>query len=346
MKKFFALVAFVCTALTASAATNDTQLELAGSNIATPTLLLTGEAEFQNFRKWGEVTLFPADQEPDAYEIYVEDTPTLHMEFTEFSDNIQLRIHSGDVDKYYGLDGAETVFDIDLTQWEFEDAITQISIQATENDINLKIKKCVLVDEDGEEYPLCYKNLNSGGWGVKVVGTAKCLNGKVSFLKNWGQVGGAIWAPAEALENATYAKYTVTFAEPLEAVDIVDTNGEPLKYQFVCDADRTTYHTIDFGSTVFELESAPTGYCPNTPSIISNARLQLGGSGAVFPEDKNECPYINFKSVVLTVEKDADGIKVVETYDLTDRIFNTAGQLVNENAKGIVIKNGKKYLNK
>lgn len=341
MKKFFALVAFAFATLTASAAV-DTQLELTGSNLQLPTLLLTGEAEFQNYRKWGEVTFFPSDQEADAYEIYPEDTPTLHMEFEEFSENLQLKV-VGDADKYYGLDGAETVFDVDLTQWGFE-VISQISLQAKENDITVKIKKCVLVNEDGEEFPLCYKNLNASGWGVKVVGSAKCLSGKVFFIGNWGQVGGEAWAPADVLAGATYAKYTVTLNEPLEAVDIVDANGEPIKYQFVCDADRTTYHTIDPGTTVFELESAPEGYCPNTPEIISKARIQLGGSGATFPESKSECPYLNFKSVVLTVEKDVNGVKTVMTYDLTDQIFNVAGQRVSENAKGLVIKNGKKYV--
>lgn len=344
MKKFFALVAFAFATLTASAAV-DTQLELTGSNLQLPTVLITGEAEFQNFKAWGEVTFFPADQEADAYEIYPEDTPTLHLEFDEFAENLQLKVlNESGTDKYFGLDGAETVFDVDLTQWGF-DVISRISLQSkTVQDNPIKIKKCVLVNEDGEEFPLCYKNLNASGWGVKVVGSAKCLSGKVFFVGNWGQVGGEAWAPADVLAGATYAKYTVTLNEPLEAVDIVDANGEPIKFQFVCDADRTTYHTIDPGTTVFELESAPEGYCPNTPEMISKARIQLGGSQAVFPEDKNECPYLNFKSVVLTVEKDLDGIKVVETYDLTDRIFNIAGQLVNENTKGIVIKNGKKYV--
>lgn len=355
MKKLFTFVIAAMAMLSANAETVTTNhnLELTGSNIKLPTVYLTGEAVFSEFKNWGEVRFFDKEQSSgyDAYEIYAEDYPVLHLEFESLTEDLQIHIKCGSVEKYQELTPDQLVYDIKFDQYSMDlsNPITHLGLQKRNVTVTAeaKIKKCVLLDEDEEEaLTLYYVNNNSGGWGVKLTGTAKCLSGKVSFIGNWGQLGGEAWAPADILKDATYAKYTFTFTNPVQAAEVVDKDDKPLNFQVVSTADKARYHTIEPGSTQFVLETNPDekAYAPHNPAAIQKMTLQIGGSGAVFPTDVNECPYLEIKSVVLTVETVETGITTVKSYDITDRIFNIAGQQVGNNTKGLVIVNGKKVI--
>lgn len=54
-----------------------------------------------------------------------------------------------------------------------------------------------------------------------------------------------------------------------------------------------------------------------------------------------------FRSIVVTYV-DPAGIETVETISVNENapMYNLAGQLVNKNFKGVVIQNGKKFINK
>lgn len=339
MKKIFTLMAIMLSVLTANADNVTMDMELTGSNLTLPPTYLTGRAEFQNFKTWGEVTFFDKEQTSgkDPYEIYMEEWPILHLEFESITENLQMKF-SGDTDKYWGFDDVSVLtYDIELAQTglDFDTPIYHIGLQSKANQTEtVVIKKCCLVNGDGEELPLYYINNGNGGWGVKVVGDARLLSGKVEFNANsWAQLGGAPWCPEE-LKTASNAIWTIEFSEPV-ATD---------QLQVIIDADKTYYlsefiqpgaTSISYDVNAYHAESA---YSPELASSISQFRIQVKAK-------LEESVFLNIKSVKLTLEGDLAGINTV-TKDVNGDapIYNLSGQRVNTLTKGIYIQNGRKFM--
>ena len=337
MKKFFTFVFAAIAALSVNAETVETNLELTGSNLTLPAIYLTGEATFDNYKKWGEVRFFDKEQSEglDPYELYAEEFPVLHLEFESITENLQLHIKCGDVEKYLELNPEELTYDVpfDTWDWDLSAPITHIGLQAKENDMVAKITKCVLLDEEGEEgMTLYYINNNADGWGVKVNGKAKLLDGNVVFMKKWAQIGGTAWAPAEILGTATSAEYIVKLNDPVPSAF----------FQVVVDAEKTLYYGLEAGATEWSVKTAEEGYVPNAPSAIQNVRIQYTETPTEGEEEA-----LNFKSVVLHTETGETGIYNTTYVNLTEQVqYNILGQKVAANAKGIIIKGGKKYIAK
>lgn len=340
MKRVFTLMAIMLAMLSANAQTVERDLELVGSNLNLPPKYITGRAEFQQFQKWGEVLFFDKEQSDgkttSAYEIYSDEWPTLHLEFETLLPNIQLHIR-GDVDKYVQLDPESLTFDVNLAELGLDPSmpISLIALQSTEKQTEtVIITKCVLVNEGGEEMPLYYSVNNSGGWGVKIVGEAKLLSGKVEFLADaWAQLGGKDWCPAE-LADCTNAIWTIELNEPV-ATD---------QLQLIIDAEKTFYlgEFIQPGATTLRFDvnayHAESSYSPESVKAIQQLRVQVK---AKLPEPV----FLNVKSVKLTMEGVADGITEVKVPNNSSApIYNLSGQRVKTPTKGIYIQNGKKFL--
>lgn len=343
MKKIFTLLAVMLTALTASADNVTTDLELVGSNLTLPPKYITGRAEFQNFQKWGEVMFFDKEQSDgkttSPYEIYMEEWPILHVEFEKLVPNVQFHFQ-GDAAKYLPIEDPEVLtYDVDIRErgLDFDTPVTLIALQSTEKQEEaVIIKECYLTNEDGDKMYLYYSVNNSGGWGVKIVGESKLLSGKVEFMaETWAQLGGAGWAPADLLKNATNAIWTI------ELADAVATD----QLQLIIDADKTYYlgefiqpgaTTLVYDANAYHAESA---YSPELASTITSLRIQVKGK-------LDEPVYLNVKSVTLTVEGVSTGINTAKAAaaDSNATIYNMSGQRVTTLTKGLYIQNGRKFV--
>ena len=356
MKKVFTLL-MLFVAMAANAVTIEKDLELVGSNVTLPPVYVTGRAEFQSFKRWGEVKFFDVQQSTgaDPYEIYYDEWPVLHLEFEKLLDNVQIHIKGDNGDKYIGLDASQTVFDIDFAEAgvAVEDGpITYVGLQSTEvQDESVVITKCVLTTEGGDdELPLYYVNNNSGGWGVKVVGEAKCLSGKVDFLKRYAQLGGAAWCNADDLADATNVIYTITLNEsvPSDNFQVIIKNDEAKEYYYDdLIVNGQTVVTINLKDII---ENRPA-YSPVAPNKISDVRIQMKAiDGDVNANAGDYVETLDVKSVKLTVEKEGsvDGISMVNTSaeKKDGAIYNIAGQRVTKANNGIFIQNGRKYIAK
>ena len=356
MKKVFTLFVLFVAAMAVNAATIEKDLELAGSNVTLPPVYVTGRAEFQNYKRWGEVKFFDVQQSTgaDPYEVYPDEWPVLHLEFEKLVDNMQIHVMSDLGEKYFNLDATQTSFDIDLVEANLvvDGPISYIGLQSKENQTeNVVITKCVLTTTDGDdELPLYYVNNNSSGWGVKVVGEAKCLSGKVDFLKRYAFLGGTSWCNASDLADATNVIYTITFNEPVPSdnYQVIIKNDESKEYYY--DGFIGTGTTVVTLNLKEIIESRPT-YSPAAPNKISEVKIQMKAiEGDVNAVSGDYVETLDVKSVKLTVEKEGavDGISMVNTSaeKKDGAIYNIAGQRVTKANNGIFIQNGRKYIAK
>lgn len=317
MKKLFTLLAVFIAALSANADTVEKDLELVGSNITLPAISYTGNAEFQNFKKYGEVTLYDKNQTDDgkgSYKISTSEWKTLHLEFESMPKDIQVKFNISNDDKdakYRGLDNtiSPLSFDFDLSKLGYNEgaALTHIGIMsnAVQTDPVVITKAC-LVDANGAELALYY----NGGWGVKIVSTSKLLSGKVVFLKQYAQLGGEAWCPKDELADATNATWTITLNEALPSdqyqIIVTNQNGKDYYYNNLSLKGATTI-TYDVAA---QLKSRP-GYAPATPADVKKVRLQTK-QGAT--EET-----VDVKSVKLTITKEATS----QTVYITDAKYAT-----------------------
>lgn len=100
-----------------------------------------------------------------------------------------------------------------------------------------------------------------------------------------------------------------------------------------CSVYTDYYSNNGFNLLIFSFEPLPDGVTGR------NAVLTLSGRGGI-TADKNIC--IAQGDAVLAV----DGVNVDEKKSTDSRMFNLAGQQVSKNYKGIVVKGGKKFMNK
>lgn len=100
-----------------------------------------------------------------------------------------------------------------------------------------------------------------------------------------------------------------------------------------CSVYTDYYGNAGFNLLIFTVDALPAGVTGR------NAVLTLSGRGGI-EADKNIC--IAQGDAVLAV----DGVNVEEKKSSDSRMFNLAGQQVSKNYKGIVVKGGKKFMNK
>lgn len=354
MKKVFTLFVLFVAAMAVNAATIEKDLELAGSNVTLPPVYVTGRAEFQNYKKWGEVKLFDLQQSTgaDPYEIYIDEWPVLHLEFEKLVDNMQIKVTDDSGYKYVQLDATETVFDINFAEAgvSTDGPITYIGLQSTEAQTeSVIITKCALMTDDAsDELPLYYVNNNSGGWGVKVVGDLKCLSGNVDFLKRYAYIGGSTWCNSSDLADATNVIYTITLNEPVPSdnFQVIIKNDESKEFYYNDYITRgSTVVTINLKDII---DANPT-YSPVAPDKISEVKIQMKAiEGDVNAVAGDYVETLNVKSVKMKVEKEGsvNGINIVKTSAGNEDapIYNIAGQCVRKANKGIFIQNGRKFI--
>lgn len=358
MKKLFTLLAIFMAAMSASAETVEQDLELVGSQITLPPTYFTGKADFQNFKKYGEVTLYDRDQTEDgkgANEFSTDDWQTLHLEFESLPEDVQIKFNTSDDNataKYRALDNTQSplTYDIALNELGYDEGsvLTHIGIMSTAVQSDpVVITKACLVNADGDELPLYYVNLGNGGWGVKIVGSSKLLSGTVEFLKRYAQLGGDAWCPKDLLANATNASWTITLNEGLPSeyyqLIVTDKGGKDYYYDELSPKGATVI-TYDVNA---QLQARPT-YAPATPSDVSKVRLQMKAiDGDVNKDPGAYTETIDVNSVKLKVDGVSTGINStkINTASRNDApIYNLSGQRVAKPAKGIYIQNGHKFI--
>lgn len=110
-----------------------------------------------------------------------------------------------------------------------------------------------------------------------------------------------------------------------------------LKIEMVCD-------NYNGGKYLADGFSALEGLTIATDKI--NATWEGDANSVTFKAANHQ---VRVKNLTVTLkDKESDGIETVETISVNENapMYNLAGQLVNKNFKGVVIQNGKKFINK
>lgn len=360
MKKLFTLLAIFMAAMSASAESVEQDLELIGNQITLPPTYFTGKAEFQNFKKYGEVTLYDREQTEDgkgSCEFSTDDWQTLHLEFESLPESVQVKFNTSDDNstaQYRQLDNTQSplAYDISLNELGYDEGsvLTHIGIMATAAQTDpVVITKACLVNADGDELPLYYINLGSGNWGVKIVGASKLLSGTVEFLKRYAQLGGEAWCPKDLLANATNASWTITLNEGLPSeyyqLIVTDKGGKDYYYDELSPKGATVI-TYDVAAL---LQSRPS-YALARPADVGKVRLQMKAiEGDVNKDEGAYTETIDVKSVKLKVDGVSTRInstKINTALRMDAPIYNLSGQRVAKPSKGIYIQNGHKFIAK
>lgn len=140
-------------------------------------------------------------------------------------------------------------------------------------------------------------------------------------------------AAGEGLETKVYVKGIIS------KVVSVDTGSY----------GNANYNISDDGTTASEL-MVFRGYYLDGEKFTSEDQIQVGDEVIVYGNlinYKNTTPEVNSGSQIYSLNRQATAISTVTTVAASEApLYNLAGQKVNENYKGVVIQNGKKFVNK
>lgn len=276
--------------------------------------VLTGDVEFNYKNSYAAVNLitepFNVADYP-SYEVVVsEDTPVEKLQFCVNDAAWSGPFAAGQTTlKGFIPDGVETV--------------EKILIQACNiPDVGkVEIISCDLIEKDGNRKPTCYEMPPS--WAADVV--TPITSGVIKYVNDkWGAV------TCKGVEGKEVEKISLTTNAPIPAIliNLVVTTSEKIMYKAL-PAGETTY-TVDLtadcasGETIKEIALQYAGENPETelPLLldVANVKAYVKGEG----------------TSISSVNTDANAA--------VDAVYNLAGQRVADNAKGILIKNGKKII--
>ncbi len=152
----------------------------------------------------------------------------------------------------------------------------------------------------------------------------------INFTKRWKPAGKGGSTVYIKITTPTAGKLTIyTRSASSSATDralVVSQNGTELYNQIVKENETTDYETVT-------IEGEPKKVFPARTITVSSGTVDVTWT-------TNALNFYAYKFESTT------GIQTVKTVTADGETYNLAGQKVNENHKGIVIKDGKKYMNK
>ena len=306
MKKIFTLIAAALLAVNVNAQT-ETPLVLGGGWNAG----FAGDADVYDFtisKQWGAAEF--------ACNVNSADYPKFILEFEEpLPANCQVNYTwkasadaEGDPTPAYGRavgDGATKKFEL---AFDAEHPyIVGVSVQHTDaEEVNLKVKKMILVAADGTE-----KKVDATFTGWAGTDNTVSYKGVVSFDGQWQQLA------INGLAGKSNVTVKVKLAEPTPNVQMCVDYEEGSEWPSFNGSDETTFTTKE-------------------DAVIKTMGIQYTD-----PE-KNPAKVSVLGAWLINT---TTGISNIENVKLQDgKVFNLAGQQVAKGYKGIVIKNGKKMV--
>lgn len=344
MRKFFTFVCALALACGASAQTS----EQLGVSIEQYPWNYTADPgtdiSLAYTSQWGEFGVIgasnainPADYK--GYKLEYDADPTATA-----GEWIQVSIgQTSGQDQYNDVDPTATVLESDFNDnIKKYESLTKINLQAKAANVNLHVKGFYLVKEDGTEVQV--KGYAGGGWGRNL---GPSLAPSIVFT---GQYGGLqIVTPAgesctfkHATDKDVIAYYVVKLAEPLANTLMVEYDGA---------SGGFVWNNYEAGVDELQFEvSAATAsnkvynddvLVSETPTDIEKIYLKANADGG-YPLA------VNVKSIYryLTSVSGISNPNSAVVANPNAPIFNLAGQKVSKAYKGVVIQNGKKFVQK
>lgn len=305
MRKFLLLLACIAT-MTASA---QTDLPLTGNGATLKVFYPSLSPLEVNFTTaWGNgVNLVANFTEGLSVENYPKCTITLDEITTEGSNmGITIKHSDGTSDTPVSTTAANGTYTYELTGT----AMKSILFRSRNGVQHAVIEKFALIDNEGNEVETQMAIVDNAT--TPEVATS----GVIAFSWNWAELGGANWVVP--FEEGQKLVYNLTFNEPVVGATF------QAKATF-SDGTGDKYLEIPADATEFE-------YTVTNPAVTS-----------VSIQCKDKTKTLAIASATVTVKSTSTAITNVADAQ-NDVIYNLAGQRVSANAKGIVIKNGKKYV--
>ncbi|GEM_PF-2322367 len=276
--------------------------------------VLTGNVEFNYTNAYAMVNLitepFNVADYP-SYEVVVSaDTPVEKLQFC-INDAYWRGGFAQGTTTLEGFvpDGVETINKIGLQACNIPD-VGKVEIIA-----------CNLIDKDGKRKQTNYEMPQS--WSAEVV--TPVTSGVIKYVKDkWGSVA------CQGVEGKEVEKIVLTTNAPIPAV---------LINLVVTTSEKTMYKGLPAGETTYTVDL--TQDCASGETI-KEIVLQYAGENPA-----EELPLVlDVASVTAYVKGGSTSISSVNTdaNATVDAVYNLAGQRVADNAKGILIKNGKKII--
>lgn len=323
MKKIFTL--FITVALFAmNMYADDTQLSVVANDgwsgtTTNPDSQMGGTITITFSDQWGEYYLCsPASIDLTQYTGY-------KITYSDPTDaQLKIKYSDGSDDQYIEFDSSATELSGDFSTTT--GTVSYFDAQGKESGGSVTISSVVLIDNAGNEVQASY-----GGkfWGCSVTGE-QTVPGSTPITVNYGSGWGQ--------------------------VEIVDTDGNPETFTYG-QGDVYVY-TIEFG------EAIPTTLCVSPQGAngdITWFNAYEGDTSLTFTIDDTavsedvthiyiKCEAGNSTAVINSITRSGvtTGISAVEVEDAADNapIYNLQGQRVTKDTKGILIQNGKKFVNK
>lgn len=319
MKKFFTLIAAVMLGvLSMNAADYKLSLTTLGSGWSSSydadTKTITFDADWVGRGWWFD----SAGQDFSAYDKVVvefaEEVPMMVKLVAQYAENAGADLES---DEAYASVGATRV---ELALTSEKKPIMQIYIQAAAAG-KVVLKDAYLSNESGEVADLNLSLSNLGaGWSSAYDADTKTITYDAG---DWG--GRGWWFSSEGQDLSDYNTVIIE-TEPL-------TVGVKIVVEYAAGADMENENTVALvGATTIKL------VLDSEKKPVKQIYLQING---------NEGGTVTLKKAYVTVTSDTDGINAASIAPAENgnaAIYNLAGQQVGKAYKGVVIKNGKKYI--
>ncbi len=304
--------------------------------------------------QWGEYKLTNAAIDLTVYRSY-------KFEYADLTGSFQLKIEGDptDLNTYAALPTDATVLEDNFKGTE--GTITTFNLQTQEATGSVKIVKLTLIDKDGNEF---VPALGGKAWGVDVTGEDSYPAQCPILINFTGQFGGVPFqtldgqftahAKADITETNSY-KYTVELNQPINGkmmIEYDNASGSGFAWNHFEAGASTLVFYVTPATFEYDEEDEETGEIkhvsnPDIAKIYIKAAAENdndNGDGYTTPI------VVDIKSITREVvnASEATAIKGVETkaVETNNVMYNLAGQQVSKSYKGIVIMNGKKFINK
>lgn len=251
------------------------------------------------------------------------------------------------VEKYYPLDASKTSFEGNFSDFTDEaPTVGGFLLQSINASSTIILKKVVLIKNDDSEVQTTFAGDTWGGSGYKVESQAVGFP-PMEFL---GQYGGqqllkadktaCSWSQATVGDGAVQV-YTITLKEPSGCPVNIELQGADGAFKWLNYAAgvKTIEFTLDKTVCVAGDDKVVT----DVKEIWIKASEKGTDANPIYPASFN---IESMTCVSKTAETTNISNTVVAPTAKSAKIYNLAGQQVSKAYKGVVVKNGKKYVQK
>ena len=363
MKKIFTLIAAMTMAFSVNAQ-EQLGLDFSGwpwNYETTSVNTIGGTPTITCNSQWGEYKLITKSYALSEYKGY-------KLEFSdavgEAGNFFQVKIENASgAGQYNNLDPAATVLEGEFNPDNFgtDQVITTFNLQGMAVGAKVTLQKVYIIKNDGTEEATAF---GGKAWGVDVTGEDSYPAQCPILINFTGQFGGVPFktldgkatahAKADITETNSY-KYTVELNQPISGkmmIEYDNASGGGFAWNHFEAGASTLVFYVTPATFEYDEEDEETGEIkhvsnPDIAKIYIKAAAENdndNGDGYTTPI------VVDIKSITREVvnASEATAIKGVETkaVETNNVMYNLAGQQVSKSYKGIVIMNGKKFINK